>query len=156
LNPDQQGHKAYVLLAWANNHKKSSLGVLTLLLINSQSCWSGTIQRQLETISGGDISVDQHSLHRLLRRLEHLDLIHAEEVPTDGGGAHRRNFVMTAYGRQVLHDHCATTLGYLRSTAFQHMLDLALDPAVDVDSVQPSPAHRVLPARILRPPASAS
>jgi len=140
LTPDQQRLKAYILLTWANNHKKSSLSVLTLLLINSQSCWSGTIQRQLETISGGDISIDPHSVHRLLRRLERLDLIRAEEEPTFGGGAPRKNFRMTDFGREVLREHCASTLGYLRSNVFHQILELALvEPTPHTDDGQRVP-----------------
>lgn len=123
---DEQRLKAEILRTWSNNHKQSFLGVLTLLLINSQKCWSGTIQNQLETISGGEISIDRHSLHRLLRRLQRLDLIQAEEEPTVGGGAPRKHFVMTDYGREVLREHCVSTLGYLRSNVFHHILELAL------------------------------
>lgn len=133
LTPDQDRLKTYVLSTWANNHKKSLLGVLALLVINRQSCWSGSIQHQLETISCGEISIYQHSVHRLLRRLENLDLIEGHRAPSSGAGARRKNFAITPYGRHVLHDYCVSTLGYLRSHAFEQMLSLAVTRPIEQD-----------------------
>lgn len=128
MTPDQRLLKDHILTTWTNNHKKSAIGVLTLLVINSESTWSGSLQLRLDMITDGYLSVDQQSLGRILRRFEQLDLITACRYPNSNGGAHRKVFRITHYGRHVLFEYCSSTLRYLETSEFQTMVQRAIQP----------------------------
>jgi DNA-binding PadR family transcriptional regulator len=133
LTPDQLLLKEHILNTWTNNHKKSAIGVLILLVINRESTWSGHLQREVEHLTDGYLTIDQPSLLRLLRRLEQLDLITASRCPGLRGGAHRKMFRITHYGQHVLRDYCGSTLRYLDSRDFLQMVRHASGPLGDLD-----------------------
>ena len=69
-----------------------------------------------------------HNLNRLLRRLEQLGLVDARKTRNNSGGAHRKTFRITEYGRHVLQEYCTSTLNYLNSPQFLDMIDRAVEP----------------------------
>lgn len=87
--------------------------MLVLLLLGDRPAWSAELEDRLDALTTGHLGVDDQSLHRLLRRLEGLNLITAELEAVSRTGARRKVFHLTRGGHESLREHLATTMSYL-------------------------------------------
>ncbi len=98
---------------WSEIHKRSALVHLLMVALADSPKWSGELVSFIDDATGGEWSVDERSLYRALRRLEHSELVGHHKEATAGTGAKRKVFAITKSGRRVLEEYEATTLAYL-------------------------------------------
>lgn len=108
----------HVRTTWAHSHAKSTLAMLAVMLLQQRPRWAGELRDELCDISGGVFDVDMQTLHRMLRRLDRLGLVHCAEFTSTGPGAARKVYEATEVGVAVLKAHLKHTLAYLQSPTF--------------------------------------
>jgi DNA-binding PadR family transcriptional regulator len=107
---------------WHQNHKKSLATVFILLSLTSSPKWSKEIADFIFKQTNWQITLDQKSLHRALRRLESLSLISSTLQPAPKTGARRKIYSLTDQGTTFLNQIAASSLGYLSSPALQNLM----------------------------------
>lgn len=111
-------YERQVLSSWSDTHKKSTLMLFVLLALASAPAWAGEIRLFLARASGGELSVDEQSLHRTLRRLEGLNVITHTAQSVAGTGARRKVYELTGSGARLLDAFLSTTMCYLVEPEF--------------------------------------
>ena len=119
LDPGElSAYEQQVLASWSDTHKKSALMLFVLLALTSAPAWSGEIRLFITRASGGELSVDEQSLHRTLRRLEGLNVITHTAQSVAGTGARRKVYELTGSGGRLLDAFLSTTMDYLDEPEF--------------------------------------
>lgn len=114
-----------ILSSWSDTHKKSALMLFVLLALTRGAAWSGDIQAFLVGASGGNLAVDEQSLHRAMRRLEGLNVITHTARAVPGTGAKRKMYQLTRSGQRVLAAYLETTMSYLGDPEFTDSVQAA-------------------------------
>ena len=111
--PELDDFEQTLVNQWSEVHKKSALVHLIMTALSDGPKWSAELQQFIEHVTNGEWGVDDRSLYRALRRLEHGELVKHSKEAVPGTGAKRKMFEITASGRRVLETYEQTTLAYL-------------------------------------------
>ena len=99
---------------------------LQILLVLMESDLHGYgLMKEVEQQSGGKVTVEVGSLYRVIKRLLGNELIkeadEADGAPEESGAKRRRNYRITAFGRQVARAEAGRLVGVIE-TAQQRLL----------------------------------
>ena len=90
-----------LLDAWEDTHKKSQLTLWILLTLKDGPKHMAQIKTFIDDASNGNMSVDNQSMYRALRRLKSSKLIHFT-LRLGRGGPDLKQYYLTATGHNVL------------------------------------------------------
>lgn len=112
--PTQEQELAEEIVArWTESHKKSMLTFIALIGLTHQSMWSKQLETWLHEVTGWEVT--ERGLHRLLQRMNNLNLIDHRTQASAKSGADRKVYSATEFGRSVASMITTSGLSYLQS-----------------------------------------
>ena len=99
---------------WVETHKRAALVYLLLAGLEDSPKWSGELTTYIDKATEGAWTVDERSLYRALRRLQNQGLVDHTRQRSDGPGASRKVYSITASGIRIVQTLTATTDMYGR------------------------------------------
>lgn len=88
--------------SWSETYKKSMVTYVVLSVLTNNNLWSREIHEEINSATNSKISLDEKSLHRVLRRLEKNGLINHKKRDGKKTGAERKVYSITEDGKSFL------------------------------------------------------
>lgn len=101
-NNELSDYETAIFEQWLEIYKRSATTRLILQALHDKPRYSKEIHSFIEGQINGAWSIDDKSMHRVLRRLSSIDLIAHDEQVVKGTGRKRKVYRLTAHGDAVL------------------------------------------------------
>ncbi len=99
---DLDKYEQKLLQAWEDVHKQGQLALWIMLALKDGSKYMAEIKQFILGATNDQISADDKSLYRALRRYHDSELVSFSEQPSPGGGPDHKVYSLTAVGKKVL------------------------------------------------------
>lgn len=114
-----------MLGTWEEVYKKGLLSFWILLQLHDQPSYPYTMDREIEEISQGSMSVDGNSIYRALGRFEDMGLVDSEYRNSESG-PDRRYYHLTEKGQHLLEEFIRRNILVFRTPEIGERMEAVL------------------------------